>query len=214
MNIKQALLACLAVVSGSSHGALISRDLVALSGDGLITYDQATQLEWLDLTETRNLSFDSVVAQLGGQFSGFQVASSAMVGQLFLDGGWSGNFNQNYFFDPAKFAQATNIVSLLGETTIGYPAVATYGWVTDMALTGERHYDAIYTDPTYSSAYSSAWLNAFQGAPDSARDHVGTFLYRHAAPVPEPKTYAMLLAGLGMLGIAARRRRTSMAELR
>jgi hypothetical protein len=33
-------------------------------------------------------------------------------------------------------------------------------------------------------------------------------------PVPEPETYAMLLAGLGMLGIAARRRRTSMAELR
>lgn len=30
-----------------------------------------------------------------------------------------------------------------------------------------------------------------------------------AAPVPEPSTYAMLLAGLGLLGVAARRRRAT-----
>ena len=28
-----------------------------------------------------------------------------------------------------------------------------------------------------------------------------------AAPVPEPETYALMLAGLGLLGVAARRRR-------
>jgi hypothetical protein len=31
--------------------------------------------------------------------------------------------------------------------------------------------------------------------------------YDFAAPIPEPETYAMLLAGLGLLGIAARRRK-------
>ncbi|WP_256209002.1 FxDxF family PEP-CTERM protein [Nitrosospira sp. Nsp14] len=29
------------------------------------------------------------------------------------------------------------------------------------------------------------------------------------APIPEPETYAMLLAGLGLLGFIARRRRTA-----
>jgi hypothetical protein len=29
------------------------------------------------------------------------------------------------------------------------------------------------------------------------------------APVPEPETYAMLLAGLGLLGFTARRRKSS-----
>jgi hypothetical protein len=31
-----------------------------------------------------------------------------------------------------------------------------------------------------------------------------------APPVPEPKTYAMLMAGLGLLGLIARRRRKSL----
>jgi phage terminase large subunit-like protein len=30
-----------------------------------------------------------------------------------------------------------------------------------------------------------------------------------AAPIPEPETYAMLLAGLGLLGFMARRKRTA-----
>jgi hypothetical protein len=32
-----------------------------------------------------------------------------------------------------------------------------------------------------------------------------------AAPVPEPETYAMMLAGLGLLGFAARRRKQKAA---
>lgn len=35
--------------------------------------------------------------------------------------------------------------------------------------------------------------------------------YIAAAPIPEPETYAMLLAGLGMLGFAARRRKLKLA---
>lgn len=46
---------------------------------------------------------------------------------------------------------------------------------------------------------------------NSSSDH-GFALFRSAnaimAPVPEPETYAMLLAGLGLMGAVARRRRT------
>lgn len=37
----------------------------------------------------------------------------------------------------------------------------------------------------------------------------GTVTYTFAAPVPEPETYAMLLAGLGLVGFAARRRKSA-----
>ncbi len=50
--------------------------------------------------------------------------------------------------------------------------------------------------------YSLAWT-AFKGAGAIAGVvNVAGF----AAPVPEPETYAMLLAGLGMMGLIARRR--------
>lgn len=35
--------------------------------------------------------------------------------------------------------------------------------------------------------------------------------YNTTAPVPEPETYAMMLAGLGMLGFMARRRKSKAA---
>lgn len=37
-------------------------------------------------------------------------------------------------------------------------------------------------------------------------DNVGNLTVA-IAPIPEPETYAMLLAGLGLLGVAARRRK-------
>jgi len=39
------------------------------------------------------------------------------------------------------------------------------------------------------------------------RERPGVFGYAYGAPIPEPETYAMLLAGLGMLGFTAKRRR-------
>ena len=35
----------------------------------------------------------------------------------------------------------------------------------------------------------------------------GDLLSREIPPVPEPETYAMLLAGMGLVGVIARRRR-------
>jgi hypothetical protein len=46
-------------------------------------------------------------------------------------------------------------------------------------------------------------------ASSSGRETVAGYLVASEAPVPEPQTYAMLLAGVGLLGLYARRRSTS-----
>ncbi|MBI5791259.1 MAG: FxDxF family PEP-CTERM protein [Rhodocyclales bacterium] len=45
------------------------------------------------------------------------------------------------------------------------------------------------------------------GGPDPGTDFAFRITPTVAAPVPEPETYAMLLAGLGLLGFVARRRK-------
>ena len=44
-------------------------------------------------------------------------------------------------------------------------------------------------------------------ANESTEPKFSTTTVYELAPVPEPETYAMLLAGLGLVGLAARRRR-------
>jgi hypothetical protein len=49
--------------------------------------------------------------------------------------------------------------------------------------------------------------------PDSDTLHpsTGTFHITSVTPIPEPETYAMLLAGLGLMGFVARRRQRKLA---
>lgn len=63
---------------------LLERDWQT-SGDGLLTYDTATGLEWLDVTLTVNMSYNDVTAQLGtgGTYAGFVHASETQIVGLF-----------------------------------------------------------------------------------------------------------------------------------
>ena len=47
--------------------------------------------------------------------------------------------------------------------------------------------------------------------PDDETQDLGPTLTLATAPVPEPETYAMMLAGLGLLGFVARRRKQNLA---
>jgi hypothetical protein len=52
--------------------------------------------------------------------------------------------------------------------------------------------------------WNIAWLNRGGEVPDYSNS---SFWLRDVTPVPEPSSYALALAGLGVLGLVVRRRR-------
>src|SRR5262249_52601719 len=73
------------LTGGLAHGALVKQDLLT-AGDGLVTLDTTTNLEWLKLTATQDLSVDQVLGGAGGWVGmGFQYASFDQVGHMLND---------------------------------------------------------------------------------------------------------------------------------
>lgn len=78
--ILSILLSCLA---SQSWGGFVARDLL-MPGDGLLTYDDINQREWLDLDFTLGSGREGLLAALddGGLLEGFQFATADDVRQL------------------------------------------------------------------------------------------------------------------------------------
>ena len=76
----------------NSTGRYVDSGRLHKPGDGLLTRDAATGLEWLDLTATTNMSVEEVRANLqkGGQFEGFEYATADQVADLLANAGLLG----------------------------------------------------------------------------------------------------------------------------
>jgi hypothetical protein len=89
----------------------------------------------------------------------------------------------------------TVLYNYVGPTNIGSILGNGNGWadwtLSTISLAGLPSTDQIL--------FHASWTGASDGAESF-------FLIPTAAPIPEPETYAMLLAGLGLLGFMARRR--------
>jgi len=109
----------------------------------------------------------------------------------------------------AHYADSADIDSYLGSAGgnnvytdgSGWSEVD-YQWTFDNAAADALVIEArLYSNPaTDAGARSDYWIDSLRvSAPDTARISV-------AAAVPEPRSYAMLLAGLGMIGLTVARR--------
>ena len=80
------------------------------------------------------------------------------------------------------------------------------GILTLMALTAAS---ASYAQQVTSgnTALGGGIIDGTPLGPDNVVDLVVMDDFLYAAPVPEPETYAMLLAGLGLIGAMSRRRK-------
>ena len=89
-----ALSLCIVTASFNASAAPVSVDWKT-PGDGFITYDANTNLEWLDLSQTAGRPFfgnETYLFESGGIYEGFRYASRTEISGLWDSFGGSGEY--------------------------------------------------------------------------------------------------------------------------
>lgn len=186
----------------------------AIEDLGTITRDTDTGLEWLDVTQTTNLSYDYVSSQLGagGAYEGWLYATGAQVNTLIA------NFTgvTPTLSGQTEYAENTldALVALVGNTwtSISDGGDRTYGMLADSAncTNCERQYMAtlnVYPDIAVWNLPDSSTVRSQAINNDQSNEIIGSFLVRRIpsaqSPVPRsvPEAQSILLFGLGLLGL-------------
>lgn len=195
------------LLASMQANAILVEAMYKNHGDGLITIDTETHLQWLDLTQTTSMSYDYVGSQfgVGGLFHGFRYATEAEFESLMdaIIPSYSGNAlgYQTATSESAVYAQTVYFQSLLGVTDNRDTVFDSFGFYRDnsgVMRTGgtSRNFDTAFVYRDYYFNYNDL---ATVGTPWH-----GTFLVRGIS-VPEPTGLALF--GLGIAGMVFSRRK-------
>lgn len=180
------------------------------------TTDTATQLDWLDLSFTTNKTYfqvETMVDDTTGAYKEWRIATAKDVDTFIL------NYTNASGLSASNPDLYTDLISLLDSTyNKNVNEYGSFGMinVSDSTISGfaivkslQRYLDT--TDNQYKPSYgvSTQKIDNVTRSPT-----VGAFLVRASSfvepipvtSVPEPETYALFLAGLGLLGFATRRK--------
>jgi hypothetical protein len=176
-----------------------------LIDNGSYTTDTRTNLDWLDLTETVNLTFDYVDSQLGpgGEFEGWEYADIWDIESLFDSAGGTGPYSG---WSSANDGVVADLLALWGETNSTGGAISSQFVTGDYnhSMPGWRYWGLVYDDNPYDD-YLQPWEGST--SPANSGPWLGHALIRSA---PEPSGPTLLGSGiltLLMLRVLRRRRR-------
>ncbi len=182
-----AILTLTCVCSTAHATALLEADWQTI-GDGQLTKDTATGLEWLDLTASINQSFLQVSSEFGaaGAFAGFRYATGSEVFALSSDAGipdLSGAWN------PANFEPVLALEALVGITFGSFGA--SIGVTGDDGISSSSRL-AIMIQANLlpnSPLFQQARVLSLDAPNDDASSFLGNWLVRSAqVQVPVPST--------------------------
>jgi hypothetical protein len=199
---RTALVAALTVLllAAPAGAALIAQDLFA-PGDELITLDTDTNLKWLDLTATLNLSYDDIIAGAGGFIAaGFGYATTPQVETLWTN---AGVVDTSGAMIVGNRAAVDLLLGLMGCTS-------SCGSGNDVAQ-GQAEFNPAQVElngpflQLGGGGLARADIDpGFTQTRDFASPTLGNYLVR---PAPEPSTGLLVGGGLLALGFSRRRSR-------
>jgi hypothetical protein len=228
---KPLAISLLAFASINAHAGLVETDWKT-AGDARATLDESTGIEWLDLTETKDLHYSEVVAQLDTTFAGWRLPTFDEVAglmEVFFPGA---QYTGSGYYTTGTLAQRQQWVDLLGYTT-GDLALGLHtkkGAPEYLAYSGVR-----VPESNYSYIYQSGGSYSKSGTHSRASVYAaGVFLVSdggttyssinnpslnannanapaNTAPANVSVPVGLGVMGMGLLGLAFRRKQKSLA---
>jgi hypothetical protein len=212
---KLVLLMSMLMLSFSVNAALSIMDLRS-AGDGAITYDDSSDLYWLDLTETAGMSYSQVSAQLGagGSLEGWRYATAEEATDIYAQFGLTPGAETLPIEDFTAAVDTMN--SFFGDLfdATDYAETHSGSW----AISGTE-WDAAYPDwhlmfvaYTYGGGESAELDLGINYSADlnMSWEYAGSLLVRDdkpVSPIPLPGALVLFPTGLFVFRLASSKRK-------
>lgn len=178
------------------------------------TTDTSSGLDWLDLTETINVSYDTVSSQLGigGLYNGWRYATGVEFNTLISN--WTGTTVTsltaiNYFSEGSD--SIDGLVQLLGNTYLANPSnnpnLMNYssGFIADVRSNSRQYIARVLDQSELISVSDYGAARATFLERDVSRAFIASYLVRSTVTVSETSSLYLLIIGFFGLFSAARR---------